>query len=167
MTAKTISSFAGGLLVAASILGAVYFFGPSQAQTAEKLSASEMKSLLTSEGYVIHTKEEWNKQLAAVETAEKKVKEAEETKKANKEADKNNQPQAADEKVVYRMMLSVSSGMTSIEVGQALEQAKIIASGRELSTAVESRGLANALRPGMYEIQSGMTMDEIISTIFK
>jgi hypothetical protein len=165
MSAKTMRSFAGGLLVAASILSAVYFFGPSPAQTAGKLSTAEMKSLLTSEGYVIHTKEEWNEQLAAVDAAEKK---AEEAGKANEAKAKDTaKEQTGEEKVVYRMMLSVASGMTSIEVGQALESAKIIPSGREFSSTVESRGLANALRPGMYEIQSGMSVDEIIGAIFK
>ena len=51
MTSKSMRSFAGGLIVAASICGAVYFSGPSEAtskQTVEKPSEDEMKSLLTS-----------------------------------------------------------------------------------------------------------------------
>ena len=54
MTAKSMRSFAGGLIVAAGVCGAVYFFGPGEttsSQTADQPSVAEMKSLLTSEGY--------------------------------------------------------------------------------------------------------------------
>src|SRR4051794_39036147 len=114
MTSKSMRSFAGGLIVAAGICGAVYFFGPSEATstpTVEKLSADEMKSLLTSEGYVIHTKKEWQKQLATVK------------------ADGDNAKTGTKEKIIYRTNLSVSSGMTSIDVGRALQRTKIIKNG--------------------------------------
>jgi Ni,Fe-hydrogenase I large subunit len=159
LTAKTLRSFASGLLVASSILGSVYFFGGNnQATTAEKLSADEMKTKLASKGYVVYTQEEWNEQQDALKAAQKKAKEAADAKGA--------QPQPA-EKIVYHTMLSVSSGMTSIDVGNALVQAKIIPNALEFSQEVEKRGLANELRPGMYEVKSGMTMDEIIAVIFQ
>ncbi len=159
MTANTLRSFAGGLILSTAICGAVYFLNPVQAADTEKLSTDEMKSSLTSNGYVIHTKEEWEQQLSAVKEAEKMAKQA--------ETEKEPQEPAGEEKIVYRMMLSVSSGMTSIDVGYALEQGKILPNGRDFANTVESRGLANALRPGIYEIQSGMTVDEIIAIIFK
>lgn len=159
MTANSLRSFAGGLILSTAICGAVYFLNPVQAAVTEKLSTDEMKSSLASNGYVIHTKEEWEQQLSAVKEAEKMAKQA--------EAEKKPQEPAGEEKIVYRIMLSVSSGMTSIDVGYALEQGKVLPSGRDFANTVESRGLANALRPGLYEIQSGMTTDEIIAIIFK
>ena len=58
MTSNSIRSFAGGLIVAASMCGIAYFSGPTEtAQTAEKPSTEEMKSMLASEGYVIHTED--------------------------------------------------------------------------------------------------------------
>lgn len=167
MTSKTLRSFAGGLIAAASILGAVYFFGPGEANTAksaEKPSTKEMKSMLASEGYVVHTKEEWDKQLAAVKDAKNK---AEKATADNKNKAENKAQEQNSDKVVYKMMLSVSMGMTSIDVGNALVQGKIIDDAFAFSKEVENRGLANALRPGMYEVQSGMTMDEVISVVFK
>lgn len=157
MNSNSMRSFAGGLIVAASICGAVYFSGPSEAKsidTAENQelrSVDEMKSLLSAEGYVIHTEEEWNEQITAAKTDHKGNKEQEETV----------------EKVVYRTMLSVSSGMTSIDVGRALEQTNIIDNAFAFSKEIEKRGLSNELRPGMFEIQSGMSLDEIISVIFQ
>ena len=163
MTPNSLRSFAAGLLIAAILTGSVYFFGPSEADssekpaetaTAEKLTEEEMMETLASKGFVIHTEAEWNEQLEAA--AAKNEKET-----VAKTEQKN------EEKVVYRTILTVSMGMTSIDVGNALEQAHIIEDGLQFYKEVEKRGLENELRPGTFDVQSGMTMDEIISTIFK
>jgi antirestriction protein len=156
MTAKSMRSFAGGLIVAASVCGAIYFFSPSEAtstKTVSKPSVDEMKSELANQGYVIHTEEEWNETLAAEKAASDDVKN--ETKKESKE------------KIVYRTIISVTSGMTSVDVGRELVRAKIINSGIYFYKEVEKRGLSNSLRPGAYEIDSDMTRDEIIKTIYQ
>lgn len=155
MTDKSIRSFAIGLLVAASMCGAVYYLGPSEAdgaQTVEKPSIDEMKSSLISEGYIIHSEEEWLKQEAA----------AEEVKDSAKE-----KPEKVKEKIIYRTMITVTQGMTSIDVGKALERANIIDSEMKFVNEVEKKGLSKNLRPGTYEVESGMKMREIISVIFK
>ncbi|KMY51423.1 hypothetical protein [Peribacillus loiseleuriae] len=156
MKAQIMRSFAGGLLLATSICGAVYLLGSSKTtQTAVKPSEDEMVHLLTSEGYIIHTEDEWNEAVAA-NTAPK-----ENTKKETSE----DVPQK--EKVVYRTILSVSSGMTSIDIEKILKSTKSIDPTVHFSKEVEKRGLSNKLRPGIYQIDSGMTMEEIIAVIFK
>src|SRR5690606_25472670 len=82
MTAKTLTSFASGLLLAAVVCAAVYFFGPQQATSTKaevKPTVEELKSQLTAEGYVVHTEEEWNDTIAeakkSVEKAQEKPKE--------------------------------------------------------------------------------------------
>lgn len=90
--------------------------------------------------------------------------------KVQREKDEKAEEKTEDktgEKVVYRTILTVSMGMTSIDVGNALEKAHIIESGIQFYKDVEKRGLENDLRPGTFEIESGMTTDEIISVIFK
>lgn len=168
MTPNSLRSFAAGLLLAAILTGSVYFFGPSEADSSEKpaeaaktekLTEEQMIEQLTSNGFVVHTEEEWGKQLAAA-TAEK-TEDQEEEKKEEK-ADSQ-----AEEKVVYRTILTVSSGMTSIDIGNALENGHIIENGIDFYKEVEKRGLENELRPGSFEVESGMTMDQIISIIFK
>ncbi|MCC5802916.1 hypothetical protein H7H33_13975 [Rossellomorea vietnamensis] len=159
MTSNSLRSFAGGILIATSLIGAVYLFGPSEASSTEKeepaevqkLSEDEMVKKLTSKGYVIHTEDQWNKQLKAMNE-----------KQEEKASDKKD-----DGKVVYKTMLTVSTGMTSIDVGNALEQANIIKDGLDFYKEVEKRGLENELRPGTFDVESGMTTDEIISAIFK
>jgi len=156
MTSKSMRSFAGGLLVATGLCGAVYFFGPSEAtstQTTEQPSKDEMKDLLSSEGYVVHTEKEWEEQLAEAKSSKDK---------AETEAKAETQ-----EKIVYRTVLRVSKGMTSIDVGKNLQRARVIKSGQDFFNEVEQRGVENHLRPGTYVVQSDMTTEEIISVIFK
>ena len=156
MTAQSMRSFAGGLIVAASVCGAIYFFAPSEAtstKTVSEPSVDEMKSELTNQGYVIQTEEEWNEALAAEKAVSDDVKDK--TK---------NDPK---EKIVYRTIITVTSGMTSVDVGRELVRAKIINSVIYFYKDVEKRGLSNSLRPGVYEIDSDMTRDEIIKTIYQ
>ncbi len=158
MTANSIRSFALGLLIAAGICGLVYFLEPEEANSNETSeskavfetpSIDEMKNLLAQEGYLVRTEAEWNDQLAAAKAEQ-----------SGEQADNG-------EKVIYRTMISVTSGMTSIDVGRALEQTNIIEDAFAFSKEVENRGVSNGLRPGMYEVSSEMSLDEIIATIFK
>ncbi|MFO1443185.1 hypothetical protein KDN24_08145 [Bacillus sp. Bva_UNVM-123] len=167
MTPNSIRSFAAGLIVASTVCGIVYFNGPAEAakntETVDKpnthktkqLSEGEMKDLLTSKGYVVQTESEWNNELAAAKKTDEPKKETEKEKTDTKE------------KVVYRTILNVSSGMTSIDVGNALKRAKIIDDPVKFSKEVEKKGVETKLRLGIFEIESGMTTDEIISIIFK
>ncbi|MGW6664007.1 MULTISPECIES: hypothetical protein [Peribacillus] len=158
MTSKSMRSFAGGLVVAAGLCGAVYFFGPGEATgTSEKLSEDEMKESLASEGYVIHSEKEWEDQIAEAQSIKDKA-EAEAEKEAVKEP---------TEKIIYRTVLTVSKGSTSIDVGKNLQRAKVIKNANEFSDAVEKKGKANGLRPGTYVVDSAMTTEKIISIIFK
>jgi hypothetical protein len=167
MSAKVMSSFAAGLIVAASVCGAVYFWGPVDSAPAEAASTpedevaaseaaapvteEEMKELLASSGYIVLTEEEWNAELAAALPAEKE--------KAPQQAEK--------EIIVYHTIVNVASGMTSIDVGRALVQGKIIDNALQFSQEVEKRGLSNKLRPGTFELDSKMSMDEVMNIIFK
>ncbi|MFD6208149.1 hypothetical protein [Peribacillus sp. NPDC060253] len=158
MTSKSMRSFAGGLIVAAGLCGAVYFFGPGEATgTSEKLSEDDMKESLASKGYVIHSEKEWEDQIAEEQSIKDKA-------EAEKETEKEKEP---TEKIIYRTVLKVSKGSTSIDVGKTLQKAKVIKNANEFSDEVEKKGKANGLRPGTYEVDSEMTTDKIISIIFK
>ncbi|MFJ8067437.1 hypothetical protein ACIQZD_00615 [Peribacillus sp. NPDC096447] len=156
MTSKSMRSFAGGLVVAAGLCGAVYFFGPGEATgTSEKLSEDEIKESLASEGYVIHSEKEWEDQIAEAQSVKDKAEAEKETVKE------------PTEKITYRTVLTVSKGSTSIDVGKNLQRAKVIKNANEFSDAVEKKGKANGLRPGTYVVDSAMTTEKIISIIFK
>jgi len=95
------------------VCGLVYFTAPNEAngdketetkKVVEMASPEEMKKSLEDQGYIIHTIEEWNQVVS------------------NSQEKEEGQQTPADEKVIYRTMISVSSGMTSIDVGHILKQ---------------------------------------------
>jgi cell division protein YceG involved in septum cleavage len=159
MTSNSIRSFAFGILIAAGVCGLVYFTAPNEANSnkesetkkvVETASPEEMKKSLEDQGYIIHTSEEWNNIVSNSPEKEEDV-----------------QPTLADEKVIYRTMISVSSGMTSIDIGDILEQTEMVDDSFAFSKEVENRGLSSRLKPGIYEVNSEMSVDELIAAIFK
>ena len=157
MTSNSIRSFAFGILIAAGVCGLVYFTAPNEAngdketetkKVVEMASPEEMKKSLEDQGYIIHTTEEWNNVVS-------------------NSLEKEAQQTPGEEKVIYRTMISVSSGMTSIDVGDILEQTEIVDDSFAFSKEVENRGLSSGLKPGIYEVNSEMSLDEIIAAIFK
>lgn len=167
MKSKGILGFASGLLVATSVVAAVYYLGDTKASGAsnekknenhveETLSLEDMKQRLYDEGFVIHTNEEWSDLEAKAEKAEQLAEKGD-----KEETDSDN------EKIVYRTYITVSKGMTSIDVANMLEKAKIIKSASSFSKKVEDKKVSSYLQPGSYEVDSNMTEDEIISKLFK
>ncbi len=155
MKAQLMRSFAGGLILSTSICGIVYLLGSNNVQSAKIPSEDEMINSLTADGYIVQTEEEWKKQITANETPKEQIKE------------EPTEAETAEEKVVYRTILSVSKGMTSIDIEKILKSTKSIGPEINFSKEVENRGLSNKLRPGTYEVDSGMTIDEIMAVIFK
>jgi hypothetical protein len=157
MRINLLSSFAAGILIATTICGVVYFTDDTTTEKASakssgdvKLTAAQMKDELESAGYVVQTKEELEKTLEAAKGIE--------TKPADSKA---------KEKPVTQVVVNVADGMTSIDVANVLVQASLIPDAFVFTQDIEARGLQNALRPGSYTVNSGMSYDEIIGTIFK
>jgi hypothetical protein len=161
MRINLLSSFAAGILITTTICGAVYFTSGSDNPKASskstetkvtenvQLSDSEMKEKLETAGYVVQTKADFDKAL-------------EEAKGSNQ-----NETPADDSNAVTKVIVNVNDGMTSIDVGNALVGAGFIPNAFEFSKTVESKGVENKLRPGAYVVDSQMSVDEVIATIFK
>lgn len=166
MNAKILTSFASGLFLATAVCAVVYFFGPEQAKSTkaeEKTSIEELKSRLITEGYVVQTEEEWNQAIAEA----KNPVEAEAPQKEEKADTKEETQEEPTEPEVHTTVITVSEGMTSYEVGKALISANIISGDAwDFAYLVEEKGVAKYLKLGSFEINSNMTTDEIISTIF-
>jgi hypothetical protein len=156
MRTNLLSSFAAGILLATTICGVVYLTDDTTVEKATakssdkvQLTASQMKEKLESDGYVVQTKEELEKTLQAAKNTEKKP------------ADSKEQ-----EKAVTQVVVNVADGMTSIDVANVLFQAKLIPDAFKFTQDIEARGLQNALRPGSFTVNSEMSYDQIIGTIF-
>jgi hypothetical protein len=164
MRFNLLSSFAAGLFLATSICGVVYFTDKSgavkvsTAKTSENItntkvqpSEMDMKSKLVSAGYIVQTKAEYDK----------KINDAKSSAQKGATADKNSNSS------ITRVIINVADGMTSIDVGRILESAKIVPNAFNFSKDIEGKGLENSLRPGIYEVDSSMSYDQVVSTIFK
>ena len=156
MRINLLSSFAAGILISTSISAIVYFSDDSinqkvSAKTSEKvqLNETEMKDKLVAKGYVVQTKDELEKTLQAAKSSETTPADSEEKNKA-----------------VTQVVVNVADGMTSIDVGNVLVQAQLIPDAFAFTQDIESKGLQNALRPGSFVVNSGMSYDQIIATIF-
>lgn len=154
MRFNLLSSFAAGILITTSICGAVYFSDNNSEVSKASVkqikvlpSESEMKDKLSAAGYIVQTKAEYDKNIAASKQ-------------------KQGAP-AVNKTVVTRVIVNVSDGMTSIDVGRVLENAKIIPNAFNFSKDIEKKGLEKKLRPGTFVVDSGMSYDQIVTTIFK
>jgi hypothetical protein len=162
MGINAVSSFAAGILLTSSICAAVYFSDEpkvskaadkpteTQQQTNTQPSETEMKDQLISAGYIVQSKADYDKTLEAAKTTAATTATAENSKK-----------------VVYRAVITVTQGMTSIDVGKILEQAKIVPDDFKFSQDVEKKKVEKNLRPGTFVVDTQMTYDQIIATIFK
>jgi cell division protein FtsX len=174
MKINLVSSFAAGILLTTTICSAVYFTAPNASSKASgkpetvkvQLSEKEMKKKLTAKGYVVQKQAEYDKNLKKVKSSTKQQ-EIQKDKQSSTNQQETKKDDIQPAKTVTRVTVTVSEGMTSIDVGRTLEEAKIISNAFDFSKIIESRGLANKLRPGTYEVNSEMSFNELVSTIFK
>ena len=166
MKFNVVSSFAAGILLASSICGAVYFTedpvvtkaAAKPTKTEQKTvvqptqpTETEMKDKLLAAGYVVQPKAEYDKTLEA----------------AKKAASTASTATNGSQKIAYRSVITVTQGMTSIDVGKMLEKAKIVPDDFKFSKDVEKKGVEKNLRPGTFVVDTEMNYDQIIATIFK
>jgi hypothetical protein len=162
MRINLLSSFAAGILISTSVCGVVYFSdkgevskvftNKTEKQIKIQPTENEMKSKLASRGYVVQTKAEYDKFVKDTKA---------ETQKGTAAGDNE------ANKTVNRVVVNVTEGMTSLDVGHTLESAKLIPNAFNFSKDIENKGLVNKLHPGVYTVDSEMSYDQMVSTIFK
>lgn len=164
MRFNLLSSFAAGMLVTTIISGAVYFNDKTattkvavkstvtQKTVKVSLTENEMKDKLTTAGYVVQTKADYDKTLSDAKTSGQKPAAPAAT---------------SSSKTATQVILNVTDGMTSIDIGRTLVKAGIVKNAVAFSKNIEGRGLEKHLRPGIFEVNSNMTYNQVVSTIFK
>lgn len=148
MRINLLSSFAAGVLLTTSICSVVYLTDDTSTKKEDnhktitvQPSVKEMEQKLVAKGYVVQKKADYEKSLKA----------------ANAKA----------AKTVTKVTVNVTEGMTSIDVGNVLVPSGIVSNAFEFSKNIEQRGLSNKLRPGTYVVDTEMSFDQVVSTIFK
>ncbi|MDQ1145750.1 cell division protein YceG involved in septum cleavage [Bacillus sp. SORGH_AS 510] len=148
MRINLLSSFAAGVLLTTSICSVVYLTDDNSTKKEDnhktitvQTSVKEMEQKLVAKGYVVQKKADYEKSLKA----------------ANEKT----------AKTVTKVTINVTEGMTSIDVGNILVPSGIVSNAFEFSKTIEQRGLSNKLRPGTYVVDTEMSFDQVVATIFK
>lgn len=153
-----LNSFAAGIILAASIIGAVYFADKDNSEVTiqtQSESQQERISHLEKDGYIILTKAEFEKEILDAKQ--------EAFQEQNEETDET----SPEEEIVKTVVIEVTSGMTSYHVGQALKAEGLIdIEPFPFSKEIERRGLDKKLQLGTYTIDSNMDLEQIIAIIF-
>lgn len=63
--------------------------------------------------------------------------------------------------------ITVASGQSSVEIGRALRDAGVVDSVNRFRDTAEERGLDSLLKPGEYELVTGMSIDEVLDILAK
>ena len=63
--------------------------------------------------------------------------------------------------------VTVSSGQSSVDIGQTLTDAGVVDSVGRFRAAAEERGLAGSLKPGTYQLVTGMDIDAVLDQLAK
>ncbi|WP_421379852.1 hypothetical protein ACOJQI_16445 [Bacillus salacetis] len=148
MNKQSTRAFAAGIFLSAVILVIFSYFN--------KINKDPVK-LLNEEGYIILTEEEETKRKEELSNLKKQVKELSETNAEDqeKEIEKNNGAAGSE------ISLTVSPGMTPIEIAEELESSGIIRNASDLNSYLVNSGLANKIQIGEYKLHSEMTLEEI------
>ncbi|MEK4564562.1 hypothetical protein MKX54_07840 [Alkalihalobacillus sp. FSL R5-0424] len=173
--ANSLRSFSIGLIVASVACGTVYFTNTSNETDAEVqaetlLTDDEMIGQLEEQGYLVRNSEEWENEVnTVIDTtrleveAEYAAREEEESEEEPEEEQEEEQEQEQESEEVF--LLIIRNGMTSFNVADELVRGNIIDNKQEFVRQAEQQNLAGFLKPGAYEITSGMSTAEIFALI--
>ncbi|MBM0064357.1 hypothetical protein [Alkalicoccobacillus gibsonii] len=173
--ANSLRSFSIGLIVASVACGSVYFTNTSNETDAEVqaetlLTDDEMIEQLEEQGYLVRNSEEWEDEVnTVIDTtrleveAEFAAQEEEESEEEPEEEQEEEQEQEQETEEVF--LLIIRNGMTSFQVADELIRGNIIDNKQEFVAQAEQQNLAGFLKPGAYEITSGMSTAEIFALI--
>jgi UPF0755 protein len=63
--------------------------------------------------------------------------------------------------------ITITAGESSVEIGRSLQDAGVVDSLGRFRTVAAERGLDGALKPGTYQLYTGMDIDEVLAILSK
>jgi len=136
INAKILLGFSVGLLTASIVLGFVYL-ADSDNKPKAAMTEEEMKDKLREAGYLVYTEEEWNEIVGAPNENEGEA--------PSEETEVEEEPEEKKEEV-RKLTITVTKGMTSIDIGKILERENFIENAYDFTNRVEEKGVANRLQ---------------------
>ena len=172
------------MIIATSILTAVYYFQPSSKTQEQKivenepLTDEEVQAYLNNNGYISIPQQTYNELLAKSKEYEviknesqkaPELKQPETNPPEQKEPVPNPQPPEIEkqepEKKTYT--LTVKSGMDSIQIANLLEKFGVVDSGQKFEQFLTTKDWTKSIQVGTYKLDSSMSYEEIGKVITK
>lgn len=162
MNKRSLMAFSFGIFFSVSLIGFYYFRFEDKPQT---ITQKEAIQLLKEKNYVVLTKSEYT-ELTNKQTESKQKTEEKTTEKKTTTKEKVNKEEASEkEKITYS--LEITSGMTSEEIANILENHGIIDNGNDLSVYLDENGYSTKIQLGIFNLSNGMSLDQIARIITK
>jgi dTDP-4-amino-4,6-dideoxygalactose transaminase len=153
MSRETVRAFAFGLLSAAL---ALFLFIQFFHQPESSMSTKDMIQTLKKQGYTVSSPDESNNH-----TFHRK------SYGSKNEKQKSDSSHETKNESSRSIRLTITPGMTTDHIAHRLEQEKIINSASQFNEYMKQNGFSQKLQIGTYELNSQMTMEEIVKTITK
>ncbi|MFC7393338.1 hypothetical protein [Scopulibacillus cellulosilyticus] len=153
MTKRGMRGFAAGILITCAVIAFFYYqiIQPAkndQTSSDKVLSSKNINKYLLDHHLVAVNQKQFNEWQNA---------------KQHKESnpDKNNG------KVIYRTILYITEGMTTVDIANTLADYKIIKNKEDLLDYLRSHHLEEKIQPGHYNLGSNMSIGDIVNKITK
>ncbi len=159
MTKHGLRGFAGGLIIATLVLSYVYYFHTDKPDANAELTDSDIENYARQHNLVLLTEKEYQDLNDERHTEAEKQNEKKEQPKQEKEESKQ-------EKVI-QVIFDVSPGMSTGDVGQKLQDVKLIANKSDFTNYIKKHDLESSIKAGSYELNSEMTIKEIAEVLTK
>ncbi|HHW36934.1 MAG TPA: endolytic transglycosylase MltG [Bacillales bacterium] len=168
MANNSLRSFASGMIIATSILTAVYYFQPLNKQEQkivenDTLTDEKVQAYMNNSGY-IYIPEQTYDELVAKNKEYEAIKNQAQKSPQPKEPVAKPQSQEIEKKT---FTLTVKSGMGSIPIANLLENAGIVDSGKKFEQFLTKKDWTRSIQVGTYELNSSMSYEEIGRIITK
>ncbi|WP_203361746.1 endolytic transglycosylase MltG [Bacillus sp. REN10] len=150
MDKQTTRAFAAGLFTAS--LALLFYL---QTTAMPKTTDKAMIKSLQEKNYVILSKQEFEQQTTKMDQLQKKI----DTLSKPKKTKENRASKKENSKPYYT--LKITPGMTSSDIGEALEKAGMIKSAEEFNTFLTNNDYAKKIQVGEYKIYSSMSMKQL------
>lgn len=165
MANNSLRSFASGMIIATSILTAVYYIQPFNKEEQKivenhTITDEEVQQYLNNNGDISISEETYNELIA-------KSKEYEVIKSQKELAQKPTEPKLPEQKetvqepVKKTYTLTVKSGMDSIQIANSLEKSGIVDNGKKFEQFLTKKDWTRSIQVGTYELTSSMSYEEI------
>lgn len=178
MANSSLRNFASGMIIATSVLTAVYYLQPSNKEEQKIveehiITDEEVQQYLEDKGYISIPKQTYDELTAK---ATNQVNNAQEKKEPQIPKASPNQQQkdteaktAAPEKTVPEKTkpeqksytLIVQSGMDSSQIANTLEKSGIVKSGKDFEQFLTNKDWTRSIQVGTYQLNSSMSYEQI------